>query len=61
MLIWRAVIRETGKTLCVGNTYRECSDIAMTLMPWGNSGKGEVAPYYFMNMHDYELREGKLK
>lgn len=45
-MTWFAIHSDSRELVATGDSYMECSDKAHKKLPWGNSPKGEVAPYF---------------
>lgn len=45
-MIWFAIHSDSRELVATGFSYIECSDNAHKKLPWGESPKGEVAPYF---------------
>ena len=52
--MWYAVMNDTDKVIAEEKTYREASDEAMSVHPWGDDPKGESSPYYLTTIPQKE-------
>lgn len=60
-MTWYAIDFQSNEVIATGKTLTICSDAAITVMPWGTSLQGEVAPYFLTTTPPEYWGKGNLE